>query len=150
VTEKAAYSAPSRLRLMLDLERVLTLLCDHLPGEPPALIAWGPGALAEKVADGLLSLDPPPEYRCDCGQAFPEHLARVAHAATCPAVVCRDIHPLHLDPPPGPPCPPRRCALPSGHEGDHCADRRPERLSVTWANTATPQKPDPSASGATS
>lgn len=79
--------------------------------------------------------DPPPQYRCNCGESFREHLARVAHAATCPAVVCRDVFPPHLNPPPAPPAPPRRCALPVGHDGDHCADRRPGRLSVTWINT---------------
>lgn len=27
--------------------------------------------------------DPEPEYRCNCGQTFPEHLARVAHMGSC-------------------------------------------------------------------
>lgn len=28
-------------------------LCDDLPGEPPALIAWGPEQLARKIAEEL-------------------------------------------------------------------------------------------------
>jgi hypothetical protein len=27
-----------------------------------------------------------PRYRCNCGDEFPSHLARVAHAATCPSI----------------------------------------------------------------
>ena len=68
-------------------------------------------------------------------------LARAAHAATCSAIACRDIFPPHLNPPPGPPSLPRRCALPAGHVGDHCADRIPERLSVTW-DAVTTTAPD--------
>lgn len=32
---------------------VLLPLCDDLPGEPPALLAWSPSRLAEVVAAGL-------------------------------------------------------------------------------------------------
>lgn len=85
--------------------------------------------------------DPAPEYLCRCDQTFPSHLARAAHAATCSAIVCQDIFPPHLNPPPGPPSLPRRCALPAGHVGDHCADRIPERLSVTW-DAVTTSGPD--------
>lgn len=28
----------------------------------------------------------PSAYRCNCGQEFPSHLARTAHAATCPVM----------------------------------------------------------------
>lgn len=32
---------------------VLLPLCDDLPGEPLALIAWSPDVLAERISDGL-------------------------------------------------------------------------------------------------
>ena len=32
---------------------VLLPLCDDLPGEPPALLAWSPSRLAEVIAQGL-------------------------------------------------------------------------------------------------
>jgi hypothetical protein len=34
------------------------------------------------MSDGAYPL-PDPEYLCNCGRSFSEHLARVAHAASC-------------------------------------------------------------------
>lgn len=81
------YRAPSRLALMLHLELVLNDLCDHLPGEPPALIAWGPGALAEKVADGLLALALDEEQSCP---APPEEQAVAARFEAAPDGLAED------------------------------------------------------------
>lgn len=38
---------------------------------------------SEWVTNGARAV---PEYRCNCGQTFPSHLARVAHGAGCPVM----------------------------------------------------------------
>lgn len=38
------------------------------------------------------------------------------------ANLCHDVFPPHLNPPPGPPSVPRKCALPAGHDGQHNRD----------------------------
>lgn len=47
--------------------------CYECSEDEQAWVVW-PCASGEEV----------PAYRCNCGQEFPSHMARVAHAATCP------------------------------------------------------------------
>lgn len=58
----------------------------NLPGEPSC-----PDAVCRACAAPRQYADPEPRYRCNCGQEFPSHLARVAHAATCPEMGTPDL-----------------------------------------------------------